>query len=171
MNAVLLFFAGFETTTNLIGNGMLALLGDPQEMQRLRDDPRLLPTAVDELLRYDSPLQTSLRITHDDVELPSGRIKANRVIELSLAAANRDPRAFRDPDRLDIGRVDNPHVAFGSGVHFCLGAHLARLEGEAAFGGLLRRYDSIELADEPVRKASASIRGLESLPVRVSEPR
>ena len=168
VNAVLLFFAGFETTTNLIGNGMLALLGEPAEMHRLRDDPRMLPTAVDELLRYDSPLQSSLRITHDDVELPTGRIKANRVIELSLAAANRDPRAFNDPDHLDIGRADNPHVAFGSGVHFCLGAHLARLEGEAAFGGLLRRYDSIELAGAPVRKASASIRGLESLPVRVS---
>jgi cytochrome P450 len=171
VNAILLFFAGFETTTNLIGNGMLALLDAPDEMQRLRDDPRLLPTAVDELLRYDSPLQTSLRITHEDVELPSGHIKANRVIELSLAAANRDPRAFSNPDRVDVGRVDNPHVAFGSGVHFCLGAHLARLEGEAAFGGLLRRYDSIELAGEPVRKASASIRGLESLPVRVSRAR
>lgn len=167
VNAILLFFAGFETTTNLIGNGMLALLGAPDEMQRLRDDPALLPTAVDELLRYDSPLQSSLRITHEEVEVPSGRIKANRVIELSLAAANRDPRAFTHPDRVDVGRAQNPHVAFGSGVHFCLGAHLARLEGEAAFGGLLRRYASIEQAGEPVRKASPSIRGLDSLPVRV----
>jgi cytochrome P450 len=164
MNAVLLFFAGFETTTNLIGNGMLALLSNPDEMRRLRDDQALLSTAVDELLRYDTPVQSALRYTHDEVETASGTIKRNRVIELSLAGANRDQRAFARPDRLDVGRVDNPHVAFGSGVHFCLGSHLARLEGEVAFGKLLARYRSIEQAGAPVRKTSPSIRGLESLP-------
>lgn len=168
VNATLLFFAGFETTTNLIGNGMLALLRHPDELARLRDDRALLPSAVEEMLRYDGPLQTAPRITHEPIETSVGTIKANRVIELGIAAANHDPRQFDEPERFDVGRTDNAHVAFGSGAHFCLGAHLARLEANVAFDTILDTFSAIELAGAPVRKAAPGIRGLESLPVAVT---
>lgn len=167
-NATLLYFAGFETTTNLIGNGMLALLRHPDQMTRLWGQPELVPTAVEEMLRYDSPVQTSVRWTSEPVDVIGGTIKARRVIEISLAAANHDPRVFADPERLDIGRSNNPHVAFGTGRHFCLGARLARLEGEVLLGRMVDRYSAIEQAGPIVRKPSVGLRGLESLPVRVT---
>jgi cytochrome P450 len=166
VNAVLLFFAGFETTTNLIGNGTLALLRHPDQYERVRDDPDLVPTAVDEMLRFDSPVMAAPRITHEPIETSGGTIKANRVIELSLSAANRDPRVFTDAERFDVGRTDNHHVAFGSGAHFCLGAHLARLEAQAVLAGFTSRFRALEPNGDLVRKSSVGIRGLDSLPVR-----
>ncbi len=167
-NATLLYFAGFETTTNLIGNGVLALLRNPDECRRLWGDPQLVATAVDEMLRYDSPVQTTVRYTSEPVEVAGGTINARRVVELSLAAANRDPRAFEDPERFDVGRAANDHVAFGTGRHFCLGARLARLEGEVLLERMIDRYSAIEQAGDVVRKESVSLRGLESLPLRVT---
>jgi cytochrome P450 len=168
VNSTLLFFAGFETTTNLIGNGMLALLQNPDQLARLRADRSLVPTAVEEMLRYDPPLQSTFRMTHQPIDVVGGTIKANRVISLSFAAANRDPRAFADPDRFDVGRADNHHLGFGNGTHFCLGAHLARLETKLAFDALVARYASIEFAGPVVRKPAGGIRGLGSLPVHVT---
>jgi len=168
INSTLLFFAGFETTTNLIGNGLLALLANPDQHERLRADPALVSPAVEEMLRYDSPLQTTFRMTHEEIRVIAGTIKANRVVQLSFAAANRDPRMFWDPDQFDVGRTDNHHVGFGSGAHFCLGAHLARLEARLAFHALMDTFGSIELDGSVVRKPSIGIRGLSSLPVRVT---
>ena len=168
VNASLLFFAGFETTTNLIGDGMLALLRNPEQLERLRRDGSLLPTAVEEMLRYDSPVQSAARFTHEAIEVSDGTIKAGRVITLWFAAANRDPRRFPDPDAFDVGREDNDHLAFGNGTHFCLGAHLARLETRVAVDAFTTRFRSIELDGPYVRKPSAALRGLSSLPVRVS---
>ena len=168
VNSALLFFAGFETTTNLIGNGMLALLRNPGQFDRLRRDPSLVATAVDEMLRYDSPVQTAPRFTHEAIEVSGGTIKANRVINLRLSAANRDPRAFQQPDTFDVGRVPNDHVAFGSGAHFCLGSHLARLEGRLAFDAFVTRYSSIDADGPHVWRQSAGLRGLRTLPVRLT---
>jgi cytochrome P450 len=167
-NATLLFFAGHETTTNLIGNGVVALIDNPRELARLHRDPTLIPSAVEEMLRYDPPVQTMPRITHEAIDLSIGAIKAGRVMTLSFAAANRDPRAFRDPDTFDVGRTDNHHVGFGNGTHFCLGAHLARLETRLAFEELLRRSATFEIAGDYVRKPVGGLRGFNSLPVRVT---
>lgn len=167
VNATLLFFAGFETTTNLIGTAVLTLLEHPDELARLRKDPSLLPTAVEEVLRFDGPLQSAPRMTHAPIETSVGPLKANRVIELAIGAANRDPRAFDDPDRFDVGRSPNHHLGFGSGAHFCLGSHLARLEGQVVLGALVDTFASIEQAGPAVRKRSPGIRGLDSLPIDV----
>ncbi len=166
-NATLLLFAGHETTTNSIANGMLALLSHPELLATLRGSPALLPTAVDELLRFDSPVQTTIRWTQAPIELPSGRLQARRFVEVSLAAANRDPRAFDRAGEVVLDRHPNPHVAFGHGMHLCLGLHLARLAGELVLERLLTRYDTIELDGEPVRMASLWNRGLQRLPLRV----
>ena len=163
----LLVIAGNETTTNLIGNGMLALLRNPGQLRRLRDDPRLIPAAVDELLRFDSPVQTDFRRVVADCELNGFPLRARDNLVLSLGAANRDPAAFADPDRLDVGRSQGSHLAFGRGMHHCLGAALARLEGRIAFEMLLERFARIELLDErPRYRAGIVLRGLESLTVR-----
>lgn len=167
-NATLMLFAGNETTTNSIGNGVLALLEHPHALARLRREPRLLPAAVEELLRYDSPVQTTLRWTAHPIDLPTGRLVARRFVEVSLAAANRDPRAFDRPDELVLDREANPHVAFGHGPHLCLGAHLARLASHLVLRRLLDRYPRIEMDGPPVRLASLWNRGLTQLPLRVS---
>ncbi len=146
-NSFLLLAAGHETTMNLIGNGMLALLSHPEEMSRLRADPSLTPSAVEEMLRFDSPVQWTDRLAMEDVEIDGRMIYAGQNAQLGLASANRDPGAFQDPDRLDVGRVDNRHVAFGHGAHYCLGAALARLEGQIAFETLLRRLGDVRLLD------------------------
>ncbi|MDE0388632.1 MAG: cytochrome P450 [Rhodospirillales bacterium] len=163
----LLLIAGNETTTNLIGNGVLALLRHPDQLQRLRDDPSLIPLAVDELLRFDSPVQTDFRRALEDCEVNGFPLKKRDNIVLMLGAANRDPDVFDDPDRLDVGRGDRSHLSFGRGIHHCIGAPLARLEGRVVLEMLLERFSQISLRDrQPRFRNSIVLRGLESLPVR-----
>jgi hypothetical protein len=163
---ILLFIAGHETTVNLIGNGTLALLRHPDQMQRLRDDPSLIATAVEELLRYDSPVQRTGRIVYEDVVLDGKTIPKGALAVGLLGAANRDPAQFTDPDRLDITRGANQHLAFGWGIHFCLGAPLARLEGQIAIGTLLQRLPRLALATERLEwRETSTLRGLKALPV------
>jgi cytochrome P450 len=165
-NCVLLLNAGHETTTNLIGNGTLALLRHPDQLKWWRDDPSLLPTGVEELLRYDSPVQFTNRILTADMELGGKALRAGQMVLLLLGAANRDPEQFPDPDRVDVGRPDNKHVAFGLGSHFCLGAPLARLEGRLVFEALLQRAPNLRLDGPPPRyRQNFNLRGLEALPV------
>ena len=163
----LLLIAGNETTTNLIGNGVLALLRHPDQLQRLRDDPSLIPLAVDELLRFDSPVQTDFRRALEDCEVNGFPLKKRDNIVLLLGAANRDPDVFEEPDRLDVGRGDRSHLSFGRGIHHCIGAPLARLEGRVVLEMLLERFSQISLGgEEPRFRNSIVLRGLESLPVR-----
>jgi cytochrome P450 len=161
----LLFVAGHETTVNLIGNGILALLLHPGELRRLRPDSGLLPSAVEELLRYDSPVQRAGRMASTNVDIGGKTIPKGAVVSAVLGAANRDPARFPDPDRLDVARRDNPHLAFGSGGRFCLGAPLARLEGQIAIGTLLSTLPNLELAAQPPAWRSSTVtRGLRELP-------
>lgn len=165
--AVLLFLAGHETTANLIGNGVLALLRHPAELQRLRQDPAQIESGVEELLRYDSPVQRVSRIANEDAIIGGRSIPKGSLVLTLLGAANRDPAHFSEPDRLDVTRRDNRHLAFGWGIHFCLGAPLARLEGQIAIGTLLRRLPRLALAAERVEwRQTATLRGLMALPVR-----
>jgi cytochrome P450 len=162
----LLLIAGHETTTNLIGNGLLALLREPAELERLRRDMTLLPTAIEELLRFDGPVQATIRVAREDLEIDGNAIEAGSLVLVGIGAANHDPAIFHEPERLDIGRDPNPHLAFGFGAHFCLGAPLARLEGEIAFRMLLERFPNLTLATEaPEFRANPVLRGLVSLPV------
>jgi len=168
---VLLLFAGNETTTNLLGNGLLALLRNPGELALLQQDPSLVRGAVEELLRYDSPLQFAARLAKEDVEIDGRMLRAGQRAVLLLGSANHDPAEFSDPDRLDVRRHDHRHVAFGFGMHFCLGAGLARAEAQIALETLVRRMPGITLgSDPPVRRPSIALRGLSSLPVEF-EPR
>jgi cytochrome P450 len=165
---VLLFLAGHETTVNLIGNGTLALLRNRAQLERWHRDPALDGPAVDELLRYDAPVQFSRRVTTADVEVGGRTIDAGTFVLVGLAAANRDPSHWGDDaDRLDLTRTGAAqHLAFGSGVHHCLGAALARLEGRLAIGTLVRRFPGMELAvDEPAWSGRLVLRGLDALPV------
>jgi len=164
---LLLFIAGHETTVNLIGNGTLALLEHPDQMARFKDDPTLIPSAIEELLRYDSPVQWTARITNADVELGGREIPSGSMIIAAIGAANRDPSHFPDPDRLDIARPDNRHVSFGFGIHFCLGAPLARVEGQIALGTLLHRMPDLALQTGATLdwRESSALRGLKGLPV------
>jgi len=163
---MLLLIAGHETTVNLIGNGLLALLQHPDQLRALRDDPGLIQTGVEELLRFDGPVQRTGRMTTAEVEIGDKRIPRDSVVVSVIGAANRDPKQFADPDRLDVSRKDNRHIAFGFGIHFCLGAPLARLEGQLALGTLLRRMPKLALvSDVPEWRESSTLRGLKSLPV------
>ncbi|MFA7295998.1 MAG: cytochrome P450 [Dehalococcoidia bacterium] len=162
-----LLVAGHETTTHLIGNGMHALLQAPEQLALLRAEPTLIPAAVEELLRLDSPVQALVRIATESVEFRERRIEAGAVLLVMIGAANRDPARFAEPDRLDVRRADNDHLAFGRGPHFCLGAPLARLEGRIAFEALLRHYPSIAAAGTPERSSTFVLRGMRSLPVSV----
>lgn len=165
--AVLLLVAGHETTVNLIGNGVRALLQFPAEAERWRRDPALGRNAIDELLRFDSPVQFVQRVAIEPIELAGNTIAPGDSVIPILGSANRDPEAFADPDRLDITRVNaNRHVAFGGGIHHCLGAALARAEGEIAVGALLQRFPRIELVEEPQPRPTFTLRGLERLVVR-----
>jgi cytochrome P450 len=166
--AQLLLVAGHETTVNLIGNGTLALLRHPDQLALLRHSPELMGPAVDELLRFDGPVQITQRVVVEDMEVVGCPVKAGDEIMLVLGAANRDPAAFPDPHRLDITRDARRHVAFGGGIHHCLGAALARMEGEIAFGALLDRFAKIEFAGTPTRRPTFTLRGLESLPIALS---
>jgi cytochrome P450 len=162
----LLFFAGFLTTTNLIGNGLVALFDHPDEQARLWEHPELAASAVEEIVRFDSPIQFVHRNVLGDLELEGQHLSAGDVVMVLLAAANRDPARFADPDRFDIGRPDNLHLAFAWGLHFCLGARLARMEGQLVLAGLVERFARVEPAGEPVRNPGLVIRGFDSLPVR-----
>lgn len=165
---LLVLFAGHETTANLIGNGVLALLRSRDQWDRLVADPTLARSAVEELLRYDTPVQIILRVALEGVTLGDQTVPAHAPLGLLLGAANRDPSRFPDPGGLDITRSGEPLVAFGSGIHFCLGAPLARLEAQIAFGTLARRAPELRLDGEPAWRSSFVIRGLEALPVAVS---
>ena len=144
----LLLIAGNETTTNLVGNGMLALLRNPDQLRRLRQDPSLIPTAVEELLRYDSPAQATFRRALADCEVNGSEVRKRDNVVVLVGAANRDPDAFEDPDRLDVGRAKCPHLTLGRGIHHCMGAPLARLEGRIIFEMLLERFPHIALLDD-----------------------
>ena len=163
---IFLLAAGHETTVNLIGNGTLALLRHPDQLELLRSDPSLARGAVEEILRYDPPVQYASRIAMEDVELDGVTIEKGRQAVILIGSANRDPEAFADPDRFDITRGDSRHLAFGLGIHFCLGAPLARVEGEIAFATLVRRLGGLHLqTDTPEYKEHIVNRGLRSLPV------
>jgi cytochrome P450 len=165
-NCVLLLFAGHETTTNLLGNGLVHLLRHPQQVELLRADPGLMPAAVEELLRYDPPVAGKIKIAAEDVALHGRDIRNGDLVAIMIAAANRDPHRFERPDTLDVTRESIPHLAFGYGIHFCLGAALARLEAQIALTTLLRRCRELTLLDEAPRwKPQIFFRGLEALPV------
>ncbi|MCB1004196.1 MAG: cytochrome P450 [Acidimicrobiales bacterium] len=165
--AMLLFAAGFETTTNLIGNGMAALLRNPAEMVRLWDDPARLPGAVEEMLRWDSPVQLDVRTALEPAEVAGEPVPEGQSVVTLLGAANRDPDHFADPDRFDVGRDEGPPMSFASGIHYCLGANLSRAEGHEVFGSLIERCRSIELDGPLVRRHRMTLRGFEAVPVRV----
>ncbi|WP_254902461.1 cytochrome P450 family protein [Mycobacterium simiae] len=172
--AYLLILAGYETTVNLIGNGVLALLRNPSQLAALRADPGILPSAVEEFLRFESPLNTAtLRYTTSAVRVGEVEIPARQLVLIALLGANHDGRQFDKPDVLDVTRTPNPHVAFGHGIHHCLGAPLARLEGEIGIGRLLDRFERITLADNVVLqyRNSTLMHGLAALPVRLRERR
>ena len=163
---LVLLIAGHETTTNLIGNAVLALLRHPGAHRRLRDDATLMHSAVEEFLRYESVVQSTARVATADCELGGKMIRTGDLVIPVLGAANRDPEQFGDPDRLDLGRRDNHHVAFGYGIHFCLGAPLARMEAHIALDALLRRYPDFDgECDAPEWKPRLMLRGLTSLPL------
>jgi hypothetical protein len=167
--AVLLFAAGFETTTNLLGNGLLALLRHPDQLARWRAQPELAPTAVEELLRWDSPVQLNMRAALEPAELAGQAIEVGTEVIVLQGAANHDPEHFEQAETLDLARSPNTPLSFGWGIHHCLGAGLARMEGEIAFNALLSRFDEIHLlADEPEWRASFTLRGLLSLPLELS---
>ncbi len=163
---ILLLVAGHETTVNLIGNGTLALLRHPAELRRLRENPALIGSAVEELLRYDGPVQRTARVPSAHVTIGGRTIGTGEMVLPFIGAADRDPAQFPDPDRLDITRTDNRHIAFGWGIHFCLGAPLARVEGQIAINTLVRRLPNLALATEaPEYRQSLTLRGLKTLPV------
>jgi cytochrome P450 len=167
-NTIVTMVGGQETTTNLIGNGILTLLRHPAELESFRSDDSLVPSAVEELLRYESPSQHTARIAPSDVEMGGKRINRGQAIIAVMAAGNRDPERFPDPDRLDLARKDNRHLAFGWAAHFCFGAALARVEGQVAFSTLLRRLTNLRLAVDPrtlVWRFNLGLRGLTALPV------
>jgi len=167
-SCILLLFAGHETTTNHLANGLLALLRFPDEMSRLRTDVSLAPAAVEELLRYDGPNGAQVRIVRQAHELHGKRLNPGDRVFISLNAANRDPRAYADPDRVDLSRAGPPHLAFGFGLHICLGFPLARLEGQIALPAVLSRWPDLRLTGAPLEWLnSMEFRGMKAMPVRV----
>jgi cytochrome P450 len=142
----LLFVAGHETTMNLIGNGMLALLSNPDQLARLHAEPTLVPNAVEEMLRFDGPVHLTGRVAREDMEIAGVTVPKGGQVSTLLAAANRDPNRFPDPSRFDVARDDVHHLTFSGGVHYCLGAALARLEGQVVFDRVLARFPRLELA-------------------------
>lgn len=167
----LLLNAGNLTTTDLLGNGLLELLRHPDQLQLLRDDPDLVPSAVEEMLRYTPPVSNTGRLTAADTEIAGCPVPGHANVAVSLMAANRDPDVFEDPETFDVTRQENRHLSFGGGIHYCLGAPLARAEAQGALRALLERYDHIEAAiplDEVEWRGGGAFRGLRALPLRVS---
>jgi cytochrome P450 len=163
---ILLIGAGHETTVNLIGNGMLALLQNRDQLELLRDNPELVGTAVEELLRYNSPVQMTFRTVTEDMVFNGAQLQRGQTVCLILGAANRDTAVYADPDRLDITRQEAHCLSFGGGIHYCVGAPLARLEGEIALNTLLRRRPQMQVATDNVQwRPLIALRGLESLPL------
>lgn len=166
-NSIVTMVGGQETTTNLIGNGVLTLLRNPGELKRLQEDPSLIPAALEEMLRYESPSQHTGRLAPQDATLGGKVIHKGQAVMAVMAAANRDPERFSDPDRFDISRTDNRHLAFGYAAHFCFGAALARVEGQEAFEAIIRRLPGLELQAGPlIWRNNLGLRGLAALPVR-----
>ena len=171
-NCIITLVGGLETTTNLIGNGILTLLRHPEEMQRLRDDPGLVASAVEELLRYESPSQHTARLAPTDVTLGGKNIRTRQAVIAVMGAGNRDPERFPDPNRLDLARQDNRHLAFGWAAHFCFGAPLARIEGQIAISSLLKRFPEIVLQPAPiVWRENLGLRGLKALHISFAASR
>jgi cytochrome P450 len=167
-NAALLVGAGFETTVNLIGNGIVQLLRHPEQLARLREDPELWPTAVEEILRFESPVQMTARSAHEDVEIAGQHIRAGEMVALLLGGANRDPHVFGDPGRFDITRANaREHLAFASGIHVCLGAALARVEGVTALRALFEAYPYLRLTEPPRPRGLVNLHGYSRLPVQL----
>ncbi len=166
--SVLLFGAGFETTTNLIGNAMGALLRHPDQMAALWNDASLLPTAVDEVLRWDSPVQLDGRTVLESTEVAGKPVEVGTRVMTLLGAANRDPEHFHDPERFDVTRNQGPPMSFGSGIHYCLGANLSRAEGQEVFSALIQRCSAVEQAGDLVRRTRMTLRGFLSVPVTVT---
>ncbi|HEY6395075.1 MAG TPA: cytochrome P450, partial [Candidatus Binataceae bacterium] len=168
---VLLLLAGNETTTNLIGNGMLALARYPDQMAMLRESPELMPRAIEEMLRFDGPVQSTARFPKAPVEVGGSEIPGGTICFVMVAAANRDPAQFSNPERFDITRDPNDHVAFGEGIHFCIGAPLARLEGSIAIGAVLEKFPNLKLmnpGEKLTYKGSYFLRGLDSLKMAIA---
>jgi len=163
---IALLFAGHETTRNLIGNGMYTLLQHPQQMAELREKPDMIRSAVEELLRYESPVQFTARVLKEDIEVCGQPIRKGWTVLCMLGAANRDPKQFKEPNQLDLNRLNNQHLAFSAGLHFCIGAQLARLEGQIALLHLVQRFPEMKLAGpRPEWASTFGFRGLKSLPV------
>jgi len=163
-----LLIAGFETTIGLIGNGTRQLLLHPDELAKLRADPRLIESAIEECLRFDGPIPLTLRIPHQDIDFGEQVIPKDSTVMVLLAAANRDPERFPEPERFDITRDPNPHIAFGGGTHLCLGTHLARMEARAAIGGLFRRFPRLQLQSETLELGPSLFRVPGRLPVAIA---
>jgi cytochrome P450 len=169
-NCVLILAAGHGTTTHLLGNGLLALLRNPAQLTYWKNNPSIAPYAVAELLRYDSPVQMTSRHPTESIEIGGKRIETGQEVIIVLGAANHDPAQFSQPDQLDLSRPESRHMAFGLGIHFCLGAPLARLEGEIAFNTLLRRLSDVQLATEEVEQVPSTVfRGLMELPISFAQ--
>lgn len=165
-NSIITLVGGLETTTNLIGNGLVSLLQNPRELELLRANPSLYPSTIEELLRFESPIQYTARLAPADVNLGGKSIRSHQAVIAVVGAANHDPERFHDPDRLDITRQDNRHLAFGWAAHFCFGAPLARLEGQIALSTILRRLGNLALDPTAlVWRTNMGYRGLEALPV------
>ncbi|MCC5600914.1 cytochrome P450 [Nostoc favosum] len=163
---IMLFTTGEESTVNTIGNGMLALLNHPDQIEQLKREPTMIQSAVEEILRYDSPVQITTRIATVNFEIGNQTIQAGEKVVLCLGAANRDPEQFPDPDRLNINRDPNPHVAFGDGIHYCLGAGLARIQAQIAVNTLIQQFPDLKLASDKLEwRKNVVLRGLKALPV------
>jgi len=166
---VQLLYAGHETTRNLIGNGMISLLDHPDQLATLRREPERITSAVEEILRFEPPILFLSRVAHDDVEVAGVRVRDGDLVHVNLASANRDPAVFDSPDRFDVGRAENRHLSFGWGMHFCMGASIARMEGRVALSALLRRFSRIELlGPRPDWAPATALRTLERFPMRVT---
>ncbi|HEX4431630.1 MAG TPA: cytochrome P450 [Frankiaceae bacterium] len=167
--AMLLLGAGFETTVNLIGNGTVQLLGHPEQLERLRDEPSLWPNAVEEVLRYDSPVQRTARVAMAPTRLAGSALGTGQLVIALIGAANRDPAVFEDPHRFDVARANaREHLAFSAGVHYCLGAALARLEGEIGLRALFERFPDLSIAGNPTRRGTRVLRGYDEIRVRLA---